>query len=231
MESEPLVLTWPDPNQLEEIPSHDPPAYDHARVPLHPVNYQFSPQGFNTLLLLPPSGFPDSRPQYHISVSMNCFNPFSFITTVHKGASDLSPHVGEFEMGISTIPGTVVMGQRQKAIKDVVRTASSGRARWSWRFSDDSSRHLRWELVNFGTGIFNCFLASEPYPASIDLKIAQFKGAPSTQKGTDRTPPSMLRIYPQGQPLFDDILMSILIIERRRLQPPTPKEDTLWWSA
>jgi hypothetical protein len=92
---EPIVLTWPDPNA--PIPPGSPPPYDHARVPLHAVNYTFSPQGFNTLLLLPPSDLQDTRPQYHISVAMNCMNPFSFITTVHKGASDFGPYVGEFE--------------------------------------------------------------------------------------------------------------------------------------
>jgi len=228
----PIVLTWPDPDTVTTVPSHDPPAYDDARVPLNPVNYTFSPQGHNTLLLLPPRDLQDTRPQYYISIALNVMNPFSFITTVHKGASDAGPYVGEFEMGISTIPGTVAMGDCQKKIKDVVR--NDHRSRWTWRFRDDPSQHIRWELPNFSTGIFNCFLASEAHPASTHLKIAQFRGAPYNQKGTERTPPSMLRIYPTGQTLFDDILMSALIFERRRLQPPAPRthqvEDCLWWS-
>ncbi|KAJ6547166.1 hypothetical protein B0H19DRAFT_1164287 [Mycena capillaripes] len=227
---QPIVLTWPDPNPPVE---GSPPAYEAARMPLNPVNYTFSPNGHNSILLLPPSELPDTRPLYYVSVALNCMNPFSFITTIHKGASDSGPHVGEFEMGISTIPGTVAMGNCQKKIKDAVRVERT-RSRWTWQFRDDPSQHLRWELNNFSTGIFNCFLASDSWPASTHLKIAQFKGAPFHQKGVERTPPSMLRIYPQGQASFDDILVSVLIFERKRLQPPSPKthqaEDSPWWS-
>ncbi|KAF7359418.1 hypothetical protein MSAN_01284400 [Mycena sanguinolenta] len=226
--ADPVVLTWPAEDT--STPSHDPPAYDEARLPLNPVNYEFSPQGFNALLLLPPSNLPDTRPLYYISVAMNCMNPFSFITTVHKGASNSGPYVGEFEMGISTIPGTVAIGDCQKRIRDVVHHVHT---RWTWTFRADRSQHIRWELPNSSTGIFNCFLASDPYPASPHLKIAQFKGASFNQKGTERTPPSMLRVYPTGQPLFDDILLSVLIIERRRLQPPAPQTyqtESIWWS-
>ncbi|KAJ7093129.1 hypothetical protein C8R44DRAFT_399036 [Mycena epipterygia] len=227
----PVVLTWPEPVPEGAIPFGSPPAYDHARVPLHPVNYTFSPQGFNSLLLLPPPDLPDTRPLYHISVALNCMNPFSFITTVHRGASDSGPYVGEFEMGISTIPATVCMGSSQKTIKDAIRVEH--RTRWCWRFKEDPSQHIRWELNNFSTGLFNCFLASDRHPASTDLKIAQFRGAPYTQKGNERTPPSMLRIYPTGQALFDDILVSALIIERKRLHPSSPEiygPRTLWWN-
>ncbi|KAF7338603.1 hypothetical protein MVEN_02086600 [Mycena venus] len=111
----PIVLTWPDPNAA--LPAHDPPAYDDARVPLEPVNYTLSPQGYNTLLLLPPPDLQDTRPQYNISVRLNVLNPFSFITTVHKGASDAGPYVGEFEAGISMVASTVTMGDCQKRIK------------------------------------------------------------------------------------------------------------------
>jgi len=135
-------------------------------------------------------------------------------------------------MGIATIPSTVCLGDAQKQIKDVLRVEH--RTRWVWHFGDDPTRHIRWELVNFSTGLFNCFLASDRHPASTHLKIAQFKGAPHTGKGTERTPLSVLRVYPLGQALFDDIIISALIVERKRLQPPAPRlltqEDRLWWS-
>ncbi|KAJ7105745.1 hypothetical protein C8R43DRAFT_1046167 [Mycena crocata] len=227
----PIVLTWPEP--LTDVPFGNPPAYDHARLPLHAVNYTFSPQGFNTTLLLPPSDLPETRPQYHISVVINVMNPFSFITTIHRGASESGPYVAQFEMGISTNPSTVCMEDCQKKIKDAIR--SEHRSRWVWHFRDDPSQHIRWELNNLSTGLFNCFFASDSYPASTQLKIAQFKGVPLEQKGTARTAPSMLRIYPAGQALFDDILVSAMILERRRLRPPRPQvanndPDGGWWS-
>ncbi|KAJ7765506.1 hypothetical protein DFH07DRAFT_367658 [Mycena maculata] len=218
----PVVLTWPDP----AAPLGTPPAYEDARVPVEAVTYTLSPQGFNTLLVLPPADWPDSRPRYHIAVSLNCMNPFSFITTIHSGASDSGPVVGEFEMGISTIPGTVCLGDCQRQIKDVLRM--QGHPRWVWHFGDDTTRHLRWELNNFRTGVWNCFLASDRHPAPTPLKIAQFKGAPYT--GTERTQPATLRVYPLGQALFDEILISVLLVERKRLQPPPPEGLKGWWS-
>ncbi|KAJ7349324.1 hypothetical protein DFH08DRAFT_141907 [Mycena albidolilacea] len=192
----PVVLTWPDPDA--SIPSHSPPAYDAAQVPLVPVNYEFSPRGFNTLLLLPPPGAQNTRPQYHISVALNCMNPFSFITTVRRGASDTGPYVGEFEMGISTIPGTVVMADCQMKIKEAIRNDPG--SRWTWRFRDDPTQHIRWQLMDSSTGVSNCFFASEPHPASTHVKIAQFKGAPVTK----RVPNALLRpcceYIQQGRP-------------------------------
>ncbi|KAJ7756792.1 hypothetical protein DFH07DRAFT_472266 [Mycena maculata] len=221
----PIVLTWPDP----AVPLGSPPTYDDARVPVEAVTYTLSPQGFNTLLVLPPADWPDSRPRYHIVVSLNCMNPFSFITTIHSGASDSGLFVGEFETGLSTIPGTVCLGDRQRQIKDVLRM--QGHPRWMWRFGDDTTRHLRWEklnLNNFSTGVWNCFFASDRHPAPTQLKIAQFQGTPST--GTERTQPATLRVYPPGQALFDEILISVLLVERKRLQPSPPEGSTGWWS-
>ncbi|KAJ6618262.1 hypothetical protein B0H10DRAFT_2030004 [Mycena sp. CBHHK59/15] len=76
---------------------------------------------------------------------MNCMNPFSYITTIHRGATDNGAYVGEFEMGISTIPGTVCLDDCQKKIHDV----------WTFTFRDNPRQHIRWELNNFSTGIFN----------------------------------------------------------------------------
>ncbi|KAJ7184164.1 hypothetical protein C8R46DRAFT_1063103 [Mycena filopes] len=230
----PIVMTWPDPDAA--IPTTSPPEYEQARVPEIGVNYTFSQAGFNHLLLLPPSSLPDTRPVYFVSVVMNCMNPFSFITTVHRGASDSGPLVGEFEMGISTAPSTVTMGNSQKTIRDAIRVENS--QMWTWHFKNDASFHIRWELTNRSTGLFDCYLSSDKRPASPALKIAQFRGAPLHQKGTARTPPTLLRVNPNGQVLFDDILLSILILERWRLRPPAPKTpqtshytpEVQWWS-
>ncbi|KAJ7043298.1 hypothetical protein C8F04DRAFT_1074358 [Mycena alexandri] len=217
---QPVILTWPDPQA--PIPTDiDPPAYEHARMPQHGVNYTLSQGSFNTMLVLPPHTLQDSRPQYFISVLMNCLNPHSFITTVHRGASESGPYVGEFEMGISTIPSTVTMGDCQKTLKEAIRI--DNRIMWTWHFKDDLSQHLRWELNNRNTGLFDCFLARDQRPAPPELKVAQFRGAPLNHKGTARTPPTILRINPKGQALFDDILLSVLILAA----PTTSSESAL----
>ncbi|KAJ7074362.1 hypothetical protein C8F01DRAFT_1100278 [Mycena amicta] len=198
-----------------------PPAYEIAQVPTEVVTYVFSPEGFNTLLLLPPSTWPDSRPQYHIAVALNVWNPFSYITTVRKGATDSAPVVGEFEMGISTLPGTVSMGGITKFISETLQ----GRE-WSkfiWRFNPDHHQHLRWEWATSDPGLFHCFLGN--------VKVAQYQGP--TMKRRPKT--SALTVYPAGQKYFDDIVLSILICERMRLRPPAPRgksllDDNVWWS-
>lgn len=49
------------------------------------------------MLLLPPPDVQDTRPLYHISVSMNCFIPSSYITTLRRGANEYGDLVAEFE--------------------------------------------------------------------------------------------------------------------------------------
>jgi hypothetical protein len=49
------------------------------------------------MVLLPPPESPDTRPLYHISVQMNCFMPFSFITSIRRGGTERGEFVGEFE--------------------------------------------------------------------------------------------------------------------------------------
>jgi hypothetical protein len=49
------------------------------------------------MLLMPPRSAPDSRPLYHISVSINPFIPTSSTTTIRRGASENGEHVADFE--------------------------------------------------------------------------------------------------------------------------------------
>lgn len=72
-------------------------SYSTARVPTVAVKYTFSRLSFNSMILLPPPHAADSRPVYHISVNLNVFNPFSFITSVRRGGSPDGDYVGDFE--------------------------------------------------------------------------------------------------------------------------------------
>jgi hypothetical protein len=57
------------------------------------------------MLLVPPRSSPDSRPLYHISVSINPFIPTSSTTTVRRGASENGEHVADFEYVIVSTLG------------------------------------------------------------------------------------------------------------------------------
>jgi hypothetical protein len=49
------------------------------------------------MLLLPPPDAPDTRPLYHISASLNVFNPSTGVTTIRRGGRADGELVGEFE--------------------------------------------------------------------------------------------------------------------------------------
>ncbi|KAL0959287.1 hypothetical protein HGRIS_014553 [Hohenbuehelia grisea] len=81
----------------ETLPDDMPPQYVEAQRPTHTVKYTFSPIGKDAMILVPPADEPDSRPKYHISVSMNCFVPSSFITTIRRGGTEEGEFVSDFE--------------------------------------------------------------------------------------------------------------------------------------
>ena len=69
----------------------------HTWEAVENATFFFSPYGQNAMLLLPQQNANVSRPRYYITVSMNCFFPFSYITTIYRGTSPEAPRVGEFE--------------------------------------------------------------------------------------------------------------------------------------
>ncbi|KAK7453232.1 hypothetical protein VKT23_011908 [Stygiomarasmius scandens] len=85
-------------NETPPIPFGAPPAYVRSLKPQSDVIYTFSPGTRDTMLLVPPPESPDTRPKFHISIGMNPFTPFSYITTVRQGGTENGKLVGEFEM-------------------------------------------------------------------------------------------------------------------------------------
>lgn len=71
--------------------------YNISRIPNKPIRYSFSQLSFNSMILVPPADSPDTRPLYHVSVHLNCFMPFSYITTIRRGATEIGDHVADFE--------------------------------------------------------------------------------------------------------------------------------------
>jgi hypothetical protein len=61
------------------------------------MEYTFSPNGFSSMLVLPPSDAPDTRPIYHISIALDPFIPTAGATTVCRGGHADNEFVGEFE--------------------------------------------------------------------------------------------------------------------------------------
>jgi hypothetical protein len=72
-------------------------SYSQARTPTDTVIYTFSPHTSDSMLLLPPRDAPDTRPLYHISASLNLFNPNSGVTTIRRGGRADGEFVSDFE--------------------------------------------------------------------------------------------------------------------------------------
>jgi hypothetical protein len=61
------------------------------------MKYSFSPIDFNSMVLVPPSDAPDTRPVSHISHQLNPFMPLSTITTIRRGGLATGEIVGDFQ--------------------------------------------------------------------------------------------------------------------------------------
>ncbi|KAK0458835.1 uncharacterized protein EV420DRAFT_1642555 [Desarmillaria tabescens] len=186
----------------ERVPFGNPPSYGIASRPVEPLVYSFSTVGPTSMLLLPPPSAPDTRPRYHISVSTNCFTPSSYITIVRKGASENGELIGEFEMGLTSKlkPPTVYVRGQEALLGNTL---------------DDSRRHVTDRLVTFWDdgSTTKCYRTEHCRPLEI---LAEFIVPGGLRRLGEPALSTKLKIYPEGQEHFDDILISILVLERKR---------------
>ncbi|KAF5312063.1 hypothetical protein D9619_002307 [Psilocybe cf. subviscida] len=205
----------PDPTSVQRI-SH----FGNLRArPTKNVEFTFSPVGTNAMLLLPPPEEQDARPRYYITVIQNCFMPLSHITTIYRGASDSAPRVGEFEMGILGSPCHRQMeNQPAERLMDVLEKKGSKtkNGKWAWyRRAESGPPRLFW---NCNVVPFIC-ITVPPDSNDIDSSTTIAWFTPRHAKKEVPTTLCRLQVTPSGQTLFDDIVMSILAIERRILTP------------
>jgi hypothetical protein len=206
----------------DDLPEALPPSYDDSRTLSTPTTFTFSPHGFNAMLLIPPADAADTRPVLHVSVALNCFNPFSYITTVRRGGTEHGEWVGEFEMGISATSGTVTFGDKTKKATVVLqkngsRHSSSGT--WTYAFSPQTPT-LTWRWVG---NTINCYMT--PRNTYKETQIASFTGTPilNVRPSGERVPAPTLKLWPAGyeRKMIGHVVVSALMIERRRMCPAT----------
>jgi len=212
----PVLTLEYEPPPPERQPLWNPPGYNASRDPTVPVTYSFSRVSSSAMILIPPEDFPDSRPRYHISVNLNCFMPSSYITTIHRGATENGQFVGDFEMGISKIPATVSFRGKETKIKDILKKswvlADSGV--WRWRCPGKEKTLIwHWQSVPLSA---TCKVQARKGPAVI---VAKFMPASRLRREGNPVDLSRLEILPEGQEDFDDILISVLIVQREKLTP------------
>ncbi|KAF5362486.1 hypothetical protein D9756_002712 [Leucocoprinus leucothites] len=222
MECIPTAATPVEQQLICSVPNEPPPVYHVAKFPVTTVKYQFSNLGPNSMTLLPPRDSPDPRPVYHISVSMNCFVPFSYITTVRRGGQEDGQFVGDFEMGAGNVsasmkPPTICLRGREISMKLSINVEPTGKAknRWAWipPRPNPTLQDLPVFCWNFSKkhGPFKC----ESRDGNQTLLATFIPPVRSQQRDGPAELPA-LEVTPAGHRLFDDILFSLLIIERQR---------------
>ncbi|KAJ3794111.1 hypothetical protein GGU11DRAFT_797396 [Lentinula aff. detonsa] len=200
--------------------------------PEYSITYTFSTVSANSMLLLPPSASPETRPRYHISVSQNCFTPMSWITTVRRGSSPDGEILGEFEMGI--LMGGIGSTGKRPTVFMHGRGPEEGEKWLEDIYNDNYAHHVTWQLPHRHGHLYWSILSSHkkcycsnslpPHPL-----LAEFIAQPPTSNS--RLRPSMssflsssyqpyqLKVYPHGFAYLDEILVSALVYERKRTTP------------
>ncbi|KAF9486305.1 hypothetical protein BDN70DRAFT_869784 [Pholiota conissans] len=213
-------LGKPPPRYLEEHPKTQ-------------ITYDFVPQSNppNSMIMCPPNYLRSHYPSYHISVTMNVFTPFSYITTVRRDNSN-GEVVGEFEMGISGLrrPHTICLRGYECPIDEMLEVNTKmfrGGTTYLWRSKKDESIpksdvDFCWEEASFATtSALQCFLGRDKTVVNL---LAKFM--PSTLPRRPGRPVSLTRmdVTPKGHDFLDEIVMSVLIVERMRTSPSALKD-------
>jgi len=199
--------------------NEEPPDYvETVQRPTIPVKYKFSTISFNTTLVVSSSD-EDSASKYHISIAMDCFIPSSYITTVRSGCTDYGAFVAQFELGGSKEFETVnIHGSECLISSRLSKLQGSSKGQWLWR-TKSKTKGLTWDCRAVP------FVCRSIYYSELDVlfkkqvKLATFTprtGGPIPRRSSKV---AELVVEAAGQKYFDDILVSLLILERKRLAP------------
>ncbi|KAJ3477146.1 hypothetical protein NLI96_g10667 [Meripilus lineatus] len=193
-------------------------------VPRSPVStttngscsYVFRQIGFNTMELCADDG----TPVYLITVWLNCFNPTSYITTIKSLQSpEQEREVGSFEMGLSRGQSTVTFDNITRPMHDMfydfrtkVKVAPELGERWVW--NRPLVPQLEWDCRTPDQA--TCYLNNSG-SAQKRLAVLTFPSMLTGQTSGERL--HRLQISSTGRQYFDDIVVSALIVERKRMTP------------
>ncbi|KDQ31672.1 hypothetical protein PLEOSDRAFT_153892 [Pleurotus ostreatus PC15] len=196
-----------------------PPQYSLHTRPSHALVYTFTDWASDSLLLMPPrppSSPSSSRltiphPVYHISVSLNLnpFLPISYTTTIRHGGDAQGPFVGSFEMSLSQMRAIVTIGDITTRLSRILSSVNGSLRHWTW---DCGNVHLRWDCRNVlddGSPMCICYAHD-----SVSTQLASF--VPPPINASPPLPAATLTVFPEGHDCFDHILISALIVERKR---------------
>jgi len=221
----------PSPLVSSHLAPESPPGYLETRRPNTQITYTFFPQTIpaSSMVMKPPSYVKNPHPSYYISVNMNCFTPSSYITTIRRDGWE-GEVVGDFEMGISALrkASTVCFRGYERPLNEMLQSSSKifRGASYLWKpHSEVSPLELYWEEESpfAGASTLSCFFGTEKMTTNL---VAKFMPAGILARRPERNKSDLtrLQVFPQGHDFLDDIVISVLIIERMRTSPSMLKD-------
>ncbi|TFK39475.1 hypothetical protein BDQ12DRAFT_734835 [Crucibulum laeve] len=206
-------------NPTPPTPGTNPPDYiaDALPIPSKPIKYSFTSVSFNAMVLASSAHGQDKQSLYYVAVNMDCFMHSSYITQIWRGGNEFGQFVGDFEMGITKKSSTVFMREEVTVKSHLKRSGLIYNGYWTWM--KDDKDYLVWNYtmtpaLYYHKNPTQCRLAN-----GSRVLLGQFHPIPVPRKRDYPPAVPVLEVTPEGHEYFDELLMSLLIIERKRLVP------------
>ncbi|TBU39498.1 hypothetical protein BD309DRAFT_428051 [Dichomitus squalens] len=202
-------------------------SYNLIARPPAPRIYTFSSWSNDSMFLLPSRDVDRTlTPIYNITVALNLnpFVPLSYVTTVRRGMDEQGELIGEFELAVMHSRAILKMGNHSTRMSNVLKKDghSSVRAlsnpaggprqhpaikrKFVWVYGDVE---LRWDCrTTLEDGSPMCICTDRG-----SHQVASF--VPPPLEASPPPPAATLTVFPDGHELFDHILISALVVERK----------------
>ncbi|KAF9054668.1 hypothetical protein BJ165DRAFT_1566076 [Panaeolus papilionaceus] len=198
-------------------------------------------------ILLPPPNFPDPRPLYYIAVCNSFIWPNCLITSLFRGSSPEGHYVGGFSTILSVYPHrtdsqtftnlqTVTLGSKEVPTAQLFELSETSHAvvraaifylshhthLQSWNVSTSSDGGYKSQATPlYGNAPIGHWLGRAQSSHLLAPKVTIAHYAPNKRLtnmlATHPPPEPLLTITPQGHKHIDDIVLSLLVMERERL--------------
>ncbi|TFK56443.1 hypothetical protein OE88DRAFT_1721668 [Heliocybe sulcata] len=173
------------------------PSYAEAAFPSSERTYTFT-RCSPFAMVMSSESQEDSQFAYHISVGVDVWMPSAIWTSVRRGGEE-GAVVAQLELGISAETAVVTFGEMRVPLKHLMtRKTLSSKSRL-YHLNDGTM--IKWAIQK------------HPWQAAVgSTTLATFDASVPSRK---------LTVYPAGFPLFDHLLIGLLILMREHLTPRT----------
>ncbi|EJF56874.1 hypothetical protein DICSQDRAFT_70569 [Dichomitus squalens LYAD-421 SS1] len=184
-------------------------SYNLIARPPAPRIYTFSSWSNDSMFLLPSRDVDRTlTPIYNITVALNLnpFVPLSYVTTVRRGMDEQGELIGEFELAVMHSRAILKMGNHSTRMSNVLKKDGHSSRKFVWVYGDVE---LRWDCrTTLEDGSPMCICTDRG-----SHQVASF--VPPPLEASPPPPAATLTVFPDGHELFDHILLSALVIERK----------------